>query len=225
MDLPIFAIIPAAGSASRMGFDKLLTPLAGKSVLNRTLQVFAGLDFQKIILAVNPDRLEDFKAAVEFEAKIIPGGSCRAKSVYNSVRSLDDIEEAILVIHDCARPFVSVDTIKATIEKALETGAAIAATPLTSTLKEAKEGSLISRTIPREKLFLASTPQTFLLSKLRSSYAVIESEEDWSAYTDEAMILEKAGFPVAICQDSEKNFKLTNRRDWDFASYLLNKNA
>ena len=138
---------------------------------------------------------------------------------------MKDYENAIVVIHDCDRPFVKPDIILETIEEAKKTGAAIAAIPCASTVKEADPDGSIAKTIPRKKLYFASTPQTFQLKTLREAYAKLGSDADWETLTDEAMILEKAAFPVKICLDSEENFKLTTKKDWDFAAYQLSKNA
>ncbi|MBR5901281.1 2-C-methyl-D-erythritol 4-phosphate cytidylyltransferase [bacterium] len=225
MDLPTIAIIPSAGKACRMGFDKLTTPLCGKSVLMRTLETFQALGFEKIIVPVTPGRTEEFQKLLDSKTKVIEGGDCRAISVRNAVETLSDIENAIVVIHDCDRPFVKTDIILKTIEEAKKAGAAIAAVPCSSTVKEVKENDLIASTIPREKLYFASTPQTFQLKTLREAYAKLDASANWETLTDEAMILEKANLPVRICRDSEENFKLTTRKDWDFAAYLLTKNA
>lgn len=225
MDLPVIAIIPSAGTASRMGFDKLTTPLCGKSVIFRTLETFQALGFDKIIIPVTSGRVEEFQKLLGSSAMVIEGGKCRARSVRNSVETLSGVENAIVVIHDCDRPFVKPEIILETVEEAKKTGAAIAAAPCASTVKEADADGSISRTIPREKLYFASTPQTFQLKILREAYAKLGSNEDWESLTDEAMILEKAAFPVRICRDSEENFKLTTKKDWDFAAYQLSKNA
>ncbi|MBP5626916.1 2-C-methyl-D-erythritol 4-phosphate cytidylyltransferase [bacterium] len=225
MDLPVVAIIPSAGKASRMGFDKLTAPLCGKSVLERTLEAFRGLPIAKMIIPVTPGRENEFKSLLKDRAEVIAGGSCRARSVHNAVETLKDYENAIVVIHDCDRPFVKADIILETIEEAKRSGAAIAAIPCASTVKEIKENGFIAATIPREKLYFASTPQTFQLKTLREAYAQLGSNTDWETLTDEAMILERAAFPVRLCRDSEENFKLTTRKDWDFAAYQLSKNA
>lgn len=225
MDLPLIAIIPSAGIASRMGFCKLTTPLCGKSVIFRTLETFQALGFEKIVVPVSPGRAEEFKKMLDPKITVIEGGDCRARSVRNAVKTLKDIENAIVVIHDCDRPFVKAKIILETIEEAKKTGAAIAAVPCSSTVKEIKKDGSISSTVPREKLYFASTPQTFQLKTLREAYAKLGNEADWESLTDEAMILEMAGSEVKICRDSEENFKLTTRKDWDFASYLLTKNA
>ncbi|MBQ7555920.1 2-C-methyl-D-erythritol 4-phosphate cytidylyltransferase [bacterium] len=225
MDLPLIAIIPSAGIACRMGFDKLTTPLCGKSVLSRTLETFQTLGFEKIIVPVTPGRVEEFQRLLDPKITVIVGGNCRAKSVHNAVETLSDLENAIVVIHDCDRPFVKTDIILKTIEEAKTAVAAIAAVPCASTVKEANQDGTIASTIPREKLYFASTPQTFQLKTLREAYAKLDASTIWETLTDEAMILEKANLPVRICRDSEENFKLTTRKDWDFAAYLLTKNA
>lgn len=225
MDLPVIAIIPSAGTASRMGFDKLTTPLCGKSVLARTLEAFQSLPIAKTIVPVTPGRENEFKSLLKDRAEVIAGGNCRARSVHNAVETLKDLENAIVVIHDCDRPFVKPDIILQTIEEAKITGAAIAAIPCASTVKEADADGSVSKTIPREKLYFASTPQTFQLKTLREAYAKLSSDADWETLTDEAMILERAAFPVKLCRDSEENFKLTTKKDWDFAAYQLSKNA
>lgn len=225
MEPKIIAIITAAGQSLRMGFDKLTTPLCGKSVLERTLEAFQGLSAAETLITVTPGREEEFKALLKGRARIVTGGKCRARSVYNAVQAISYPDDAIVVIHDCDRPFVSREVILDTIEKAKETGAAIAAQPCASTVKETNAEGSIDRTIPREKLYFASTPQTFQLKILREAYAKLGSDADWETLTDEAIILEKAGFTVKLCQDSENNFKLTTKKDWDFASFQLSKNA
>lgn len=225
MDLPLIAIIPSAGKACRMGFDKLTTPLCGKSVLLRTLETFQSLSFEKIIVPVTPGRKEEFQKLLDPKVTVIEGGPCRAVSVRNAVETLSDLKNAIVVIHDCDRPFVKTDIILETIGEAKKSGAAIAAVPCASTVKEIKENEFIASTIPREKLYFASTPQTFQLQTLREAYAKLDAYANWETLTDEAMILEKANFPVRICKDSEDNFKLTTKKDWDFAAYQLLKNA
>jgi len=224
MDLPIVAIIPSAGKAARMGFDKILAPLCGKNVLERTLEAFCGLPIAKTVIPVTPGRENEFKSLLKDRAEVIAGGNCRARSVFNAVETLKGYEDAIVVIHDCDRPFVSREVILNTIEKAKETGAAIAAQPCSSTVKVVSN-DMITDTPDRSSLFLASTPQTFKLSVLRKAYGSLDKNEDWGKLTDEALILEKAGIPVAICHDSDGNFKLTTKKDWDFANYLLSKNA
>jgi len=224
MEPKIFVIITAAGQSLRMGFDKLTTPLCGKSVLERTLEAFQGLSAAETLLTVTPGREEEFQALVNGRARIVTGGSCRAKSVYNAVQTISSPDDAIVVIHDCDRPFVEMRVILDTIEKAKETGAAIAAQPCSSTVKVTDNG-IIDHTPPRETLYLASTPQTFKLSVLKKAYRSLDAKDDWDKLTDEALILEKAGIPAAVCQDSENNFKLTTKKDWDFASFQLSKNA
>ena len=225
MEPKIFVIITAAGQSLRMGFDKLTTPLCGKSVLVRTLEAFQGLSAAETLVTVTPGREEEFKVLLKGRARIVTGGKCRARSVHNAVQAIPYSDDAIVVIHDCDRPFVEMRVILDTIEEAKKTGAAIAAIPCASTVKEANADGSIDRTIPREKLYFASTPQTFQLKILREAYAKIGSDVDWETLTDEAMILEKAAFPVKICLDSEENFKLTTKKDWDFAAFQLSKNA
>ena len=96
MDLPVIAIIPSAGKACRMGFDKLTTPLCGKSVLMRTLETFQALSFEKIIVPVTPDRVEEFQKLLDPKITVIVGGDCRAKSVHQLTTAVADGSVAAL---------------------------------------------------------------------------------------------------------------------------------
>ncbi len=229
MEPRLFAIIPAAGSASRMGFDKLLTPLAGASVLNRVLAALAPFPFEKIVLACPPEKLEAYRAAAGFPVETVAGGKCRAESVFNALRAIDapdaDRAPAVALVHDCARPFVSKKTIEETIRAALAFGAAVAAKPCVATVKESDGQGFVAATPDRSRLFLASTPQCFSLDILKKAYENIAEEKDWGKYTDEAMLAEKLGQRVKLIPDSPANIKLTTKEDWDYASWLIEKNA
>lgn len=148
---------------------------------------------------------------------IVAGGPRRQDSVANGVAALDGTDEIVL-IHDAARPFVDVGTISRTIDAAAETGAAIAAVPACDTVKLASDDGCVARTIPREQVFLAQTPQAFRWSVLQQAIGLGRGE--WEA-TDEASLVERAGLKVRLVDGGTRNMKITTPDDLAFARGLL----
>lgn len=227
MEPRLFLIIPCAGTATRMGFDKILTPLCGRAVLNRTLAALAGLPWERTVIPVAPGREEEFRAALEYPAEVVAGGECRADSVRRALKALASEEDfdgapAYVAVHDGARPFVSPKTVRLVYEAALSSGAAIAAAPVTATVKVAAPDGSVASTPDRRLLYAAATPQIFRLHLLRAAYDAL-SGSDLASFTDEASLVERLGAKVTIVKDTPDNVKLTCKRDWDFAAWQLEK--
>src|SRR5258708_4929107 len=162
------AIIVAAGKGTRMGsnVDKLFLELNGCPVVAHTWRRFdESRDISEIIMVVRDGMQDTFsdlalKYGFNKKFKLVPGGKERQDSVWNGLEALSP-DARIVAIQDAARPCTSLALIRATIEAARETGAAVAAQPVTDTVKESSTGTLIERTLDRSRLWAVQTPQTF----------------------------------------------------------------
>lgn len=221
-------IIPAAGSGSRMGAarPKQFLELAGMPVLARTLRVF--LDHPKVdavIAVLPPEQLQSGAALIlpflspsqREKLCFASGGATRQQSVRNGLAALPaDIGQVL--VHDGARPLVTAAIIDRCIAGIAEHGAVIAAVPVKDTLKEAAGGTVL-RTVDRERLWQAQTPQG--ASRVLLEQAHRQAETDGFIGTDEASLLEHAGIPVSVVMGSGRNLKITQPEDLALAAALL----
>jgi len=220
------AIIVAAGRGVRMGRDKLFLKVAGKPVIAHTWGRFdEAKDVDQIIVVVRPGMEKKFQAlAKKFEYKkefkIIAGGAARQDSVWNGLEAVPEATE-IVIVHDAARPCVSGDLIAATIKRAEETGAAVAAHPVTDTIKESADGRLIQQTLDRSKLWAMETPQTFRLDVIRR--AIAEARVRKMLFTDDTAACELIGQPVRLVSSIAPNPKVTVPGDLPIVETLLRK--
>jgi 2-C-methyl-D-erythritol 4-phosphate cytidylyltransferase len=218
------AILVAAGRGARMGRDKLFLKVAGKPVIAHTWARFEEMkSINEIIIVVRTGMSKKFTAiAKKFEFKkkyhIITGGAERQDSVWNGLKAVPDDAE-IVVIHDAARPCVSEELIAATIRHADETGAAVAAHPVTDTIKESADGRLIQRTLDRAKLWAVETPQTFRVGVIRRAIEVARSRN--LLFTDDTAACELIGQPVRLVSSIAPNPKVTVPGDLPFVEVLL----
>lgn len=220
------AILVAAGRGARMGRDKLFLTVAGKPVVAHTwgrLDQAEGID--EIIVVVRAGMGKKFSAlAKKFQFKkkfqIVTGGAERQDSVWNGLKAAPAGAE-IVVIHDAARPCVSEELIAATIKSADETGAAVAAHPVTDTIKESADGRLIQRTLDRAKLWAVETPQTFRLGVILRAIEVARSRN--VVFTDDTAACELIGQPVRLVSSIAPNPKVTIPGDLPFVEILLGK--
>jgi 2-C-methyl-D-erythritol 4-phosphate cytidylyltransferase/2-C-methyl-D-erythritol 2,4-cyclodiphosphate synthase len=146
--------------------------------------------------------------------RVVAGGARRQDSVRNGFEAVRGRAD-IVVIHDAARPFASPELVARTIDAAIETGAALAALPASDTVKLASGAGgpgpgLVERTMPRERVFLAQTPQAFRADVLA---AVIDAGRGETVATDEAALAEAAGFPVRLVAGEPTNLKITTMTD------------
>ena len=223
----VVAIIAAGGQGRRFGAatPKQLVAVGGRTLLQRSVDAFARCDrVREIIVAAPPEAGGEFTAGLDSGGKplrSVTGGARRQDSVANAFDAVPARAD-IVVVHDAARPFVSDRLIAGTIDAAVESGAAIAATPARDTVKRVRcEGSarsVVAETIPRDEVFLAQTPQAFrrevLADAVRLGRAGVEA-------TDEAMLAERAGHAVRIVESDEANIKVTTPRDLEIAEALL----
>lgn len=215
------AVIAAGGSSRRMGgADKLFALLNGKHVLGRVLEVFQSCPVvDRIVLVLSRENLvrgEDLRKQADLSklTDIIPGGERRQDSVIAGLGLLPEC--GWIVIHDGARPLVTPEIIERSLEEAQETGAAVAAVPVTDTIKVAGDDLLVQGTPPRGNLWSVQTPQTFRGEIIRQAYDALKYE-----VTDDARAVEIAGGKVKLFTASYDNMKITTAGDIALAEILL----
>jgi 2-C-methyl-D-erythritol 4-phosphate cytidylyltransferase/2-C-methyl-D-erythritol 2,4-cyclodiphosphate synthase len=219
----VAAIIVAGGRGERLGatVPKQLIELGGRPILQRSVEAFLQHPRVGRVVVVLPPDLADapppYLTRAPRPPAIVVGGPRRQDSVANGVAALDGTDD-IVIIHDAARPFVSADLIDRTIEAASEAGAAIAALPARDTVKEAAEDGTVARTIPRQRIYLAQTPQAFRWDVLKQAIELGQSGVD---ATDEAALAELAGHRVRLVAGDSANLKITTPEDLAFARGLV----
>ena len=220
------AIIVAAGKGTRMGanVDKLFLELNGCPVVAHTWRQFEQADcVEEIVMVVREGMQEAFmelarKCGFRKKLRLVAGGKERQDSVWNGLEALPRSTE-IVVIQDAARPCTSEPLIAATIEAAREIGAAVAAQPITDTVKESADGKLIERTLDRARLWAVQTPQTFRVEVIRR--ALGEVRRQGLLVTDDTAACELIGQQVKLVASSQPNPKVTRQEDLRFIEALL----
>ena len=209
------AIVTAAGRGSRAGGGepKQWRDLAGRSVLARALEAFAGFD--RVVLVVHSDDMARALADFAGRVTIVTGGETRAASVLAGLQALEGQVSHVL-IQDGARPLISDVVIQGVID-ALQGGAQAAAPalPVTDALWRG-EGGLVTGIVPRDGLFRAQTPQGFALGPILAAHRQFGGDA-----ADDVELALKAGIPVAITPGSEDNLKITFPADFARAERIL----
>jgi len=223
--------VVAAGAGVRAGpgEPKQFRPIVGVPMLLRALRPFTGHpEVRQVVVALPPGYAE---RPPEWLGKLrgdrlafVPGGTHRADSVRAGLEALPD-DATIILIHDAARPFVSRETIDAVIARARGGVGAVAAVPTSDTLKEVGHGPhrstpRITRTVDRERIWRAQTPQGFPRKMLHDAYAQLGAISNGGAPSDDAEVCERAGFPVELIPDSPYNVKITTADDFRIAEAL-----
>ncbi len=219
------AVIVAAGSSRRMGgVDKVLALLGGKPILARVVDAFQGCNpIDQIVVVLSEQSLERGKQLVVEQgwSKVIDvcvGGRRRQDSVVAGLSRLSNCDW--VVIHDGARPLVTVDLINRGLETAKETGAAVAAVPVTDTIKLAGDDRIVHQTPPRQNLWAVQTPQVFRTDIITEAYYQANGD-----VTDDASLVEQLGYRVKIYMGSYDNIKVTTPNDLVLAEVLWQKHG
>lgn len=217
------AVIAAAGESRRMGGrDKVFAPLGGKPILARVIDTFQKCRLvNQIIVVVNARNIEKCRKLVAEErwnkvSDVCAGGKLRQDSVAAGLKKLDDCRW--VVIHDGARPLVTKDLIEGGLKAAQETGAAVAAIPVTDTIKIANDDMLVHQTPSRQNLWAVQTPQVFSHDIIARAYEQAKDE-----VTDDASLVEGLGYKVKLYMGSYDNIKITSPQDLALAEVLLKK--
>ena len=217
-------IIVAAGRGTRFGApDKVLLPLSGRSMLAWVLDAFCSAGLAEIIIVVGEHTAAAVGGLVHESEWVVPvrivvGGDRRQDSVARGVATISDGID-LIAIHDGARPLVTAALIERTIAQARVTGAAIAACPVTDTLKRVRPDLTIESTVSRDALWSAQTPQVFRRDQLTG--AIAHRLFARQTFTDEAALFEALGYPVAIVPNHEPNPKVTVPGDLTLIEALL----
>jgi len=222
----VSAIIVAAGKGTRMGpdVDKLFLELAGRPVVVHTWRRFAEAKcIDEIVLVVRAgmqSAFEEFAGKFQLQKKfrLVAGGAERQDSVWNGLAALSPGTQ-IVAIQDAARPCTSAALIEATVQAARECGAAVAAQPVTDTIKESANGKFVERTLDRARLWSVQTPQTFQVEIIRR--ALSEVRRQGLHVTDDTAACELIGQPVQLVSSAQPNPKVTRPEDLAYIESLL----
>ena len=214
------AVIVAAGSSRRAGFDKLAAPLAGEPVLRRSVQAFVDAGCAAVVVVCPPERWETVGlASAEYPVPVlrVDGGAERQDSVAAGLAVLPAGTRWVAV-HDGARPLITPQGIAACLAAAEETGAATCAHPVVDTLKRADAaGKSLPEKVSREHLWGMETPQIFRLELLLQAYQYVK--ENALVVTDEVSAVEALGVPTQLVQGGA-NLKITLPGDLELAELI-----
>ncbi len=219
-------LITAAGRGTRFGgnVNKQFTALAGRPILAWTIEAFHRIGWIENILLVVPEDWLEFVAVdivdkFRFEKirKIVAGGKERQDSVYAGLQALEPSCEWVM-IHDGVRPFIREKTVRAVIEEAVKSDAAIIGFPSRDTIKRGKD-TTVTGTEDRRHLWLVQTPQVFRVSLLKEAYQ--RAFQDRLLHTDDAGLVEHLGRPVKLVEGDYFNIKITTSEDIRAAERLL----
>ena len=217
------AIIVAAGESQRMGgIDKVFATLGGEPLLARATYAFQKSPLVDQIVTVvsgeNKEKCQHLVAGEEWSkvSDVCLGGRRRQDSVAAGLKRLDPCDWVI--IHDGARPLVTVELVKDGLEAARETGAAVAAVPVTDTIKMAGNDRIVQQTPPRPNLWAVQTPQVFRYDIITEAYRRARGD-----VTDDASLVEQLGCKVKLYMGSYDNIKVTTPDDLAIAEVLWQK--
>ena len=219
------AIIVAAGRGERMrGVDKVFAMLAGKPVLAWSVEVFQKSPLvDRIVIVLSQNNLEQGKKMVADTgwskvSDVCSGGEERQQSVANGLELLDECQWVL--IHDAARPLLTEALIKDGLEAACESGAAVAALPVTDTIKLADDDGFVIGTPPRKSLWAVQTPQVFQFDIIKNAHHLAGGMA-----TDDASLVERLNHHVKLYHGTPDNIKITTPADLAIAETLLKRRA
>ena len=217
------AVILAAGSSERMGFDKLFCMLEEKPVLARTILAFEqSPNVDEIVLVTKAEQIErlaDLCREYGFQkvTAVVCGGKTRMESALAGVSAVSTDADWIAV-HDGARPFVTEELIQRILEAAIQYYAAVPVIKSTDTLKLIQKDGSISGTVDRDAVVRVQTPQIFSADLLKG--ALSDAVAKGLLYTDDSAAVERMGIQVQTVEGSEDNIKLTRPMDLEIAMMI-----
>ncbi|MBR6710137.1 MAG: 2-C-methyl-D-erythritol 4-phosphate cytidylyltransferase [Selenomonadaceae bacterium] len=222
----VSVVFPAAGKGRRMGArkNKVLLEIGKVPMLVHTMRRFSKspqVDF--LVVVVGADEVADISAMLKLVSglkpyRVVAGGSERQYSIANGLKAVPEASDVILV-HDAARPFVSLKTIEGVIETARREGGAIAAVPAKNTIKFVDAEGTVVRTPARSELWEVQTPQGFRREILLRAYE--QAERDGFLGTDDSGLVERLGVPVKVVESDGRNIKVTTPEDMIVAEAFL----
>ena len=224
-------VVVAGGSGSRMGavLPKQFLEIAGRPILVRTIERMREALPEAEIVVVLPEAHVEFwrecyaKADCRVEHRVALGGATRFDSVASGIAALSD-DCQLVAVHDGVRPLLSVDMIRRGVECARESGAAVPVIAVVDSIREVdSEGSHV---VDRSRLRAVQTPQVFRADLLKKAYAEVGARlADRAKATDDASVVEMAGYEVTLYDGEPQNLKLTTPTDLSVAEVILANGA
>lgn len=220
-------VIVAGGSGTRARGTtselKQFRWVAGKPTLLHSLQTFmARPDVISVVVVLPREYAADpppwiFQCDID-RLMVSTGGRTRSESVANGLEDLPD-DARVVLVHDAARPLVGNDTVERVVQSARSGHCTIAALPVVDTLKEIDESGSIVRTLERERLWRAQTPQGFPREVIVRAHR--DAKLNRVTATDDAALCERLGIPVKVVLGSERALKITDESDFARAEALF----
>lgn len=214
------AVIVGAGSSQRLGADKVFLPLAGKPLLAWSVDVCQNCELlSQIVIVLNESNLDSGRNLVAERgwSKVVGvclGGERRQDSVSQGLKELKRCDW--VVIHDGARPFLTLDLIRDGLEAARGTGVATAAVPVKDTIKLGDDNEMVRETLHRQRLWAVQTPQVFRFDIITRAHGQVTDE-----VTDDATLAERLGYEVKLYMGSYHNIKITTPEDLALAEIVV----
>lgn len=217
--LKVTVIIPASGSGERFGgkVPKQFLKVKGREVIAHTIAKFTRIrKVDEIIISTKPEyfvrmgmivRKNNFKKV----KRITEGGERRQDSVYNALLQTDGKDDSIILIHDAVRPFITEKKIREVIKAAEKNVCVITGLRISETIKRTDKNDFVTETINRTNVRAIQTPQAFRKNILMRSFE--KAYEENFTGTDEAAIVEHAGFKVKVIDGEKTNIKITHKED------------
>lgn len=215
-------VIVGAGSSQRMGMDKVFMPLAEKPLLAWSVDVCQNCELvNQIIIVLNESKLDLGRRLVAERGwskvvEVCPGGDRRQDSVRHGLNRLKNCDW--VVIHDGARPFLTLDLIRDGLEAARATGAAVVAVPVKDTVKLGGSDLMVRGTLNRQELWAVQTPQVFRFDIIAKAHEQVKND-----VTDDASMVEQLGYKVKLYMGSYDNIKITTPEDLALAELIVRK--
>ena len=217
--MDFYLIIPASGSGNRFGLKtpKQFYKIDGKEILVHTLNRFNSVkDIKSIFISTAKEYIVKInnltaKHKINKVEKVVTGGKYRQDSVYNALINIPAKNGDRIIVHDAVRPYVTLKLLKALLKESVHYDCVIPAVKLNDTVKMTNSKGIVVSTVPRENLWSVQTPQIFEYGKLIKAFAIANQKKYIG--TDEASLMEHAGFKVKIIEGDASNIKITTRKD------------
>lgn len=217
--MDFYLIIPASGMGNRFGLKtpKQFYKIDGKEILIHTLNRFNAVKgIKSIFISTKEEYIDTIqslikKYKIKNVKKVLVGGEYRQDSVYNALMEIKANNNDRIIVHDAVRPFVSKSLIKNLMVESINKDCVIPALRLTDTIKLTNEKSFVVSTISRDNLWSVQTPQIFNYHKLIKSFK--KMKQSGFIGTDEASLMEYAGYKVKVIEGETTNIKITTRKD------------
>ncbi|HYT49819.1 MAG TPA: 2-C-methyl-D-erythritol 4-phosphate cytidylyltransferase [Pyrinomonadaceae bacterium] len=221
------AIVVAGGKGTRFGGNrpKQFLELNGAPLIVQTLRQFERCtEIESVIVVLPAEEMAGFQSLIEkFDLKkvshVVTSGDSRAQSVRNGLATIDQAD--IVAVHDGVRPLVTPEEIDRVVRAARASGAAILVAPIGDTVKEI-DNSQVKRTLPRQDLRRALTPQCFRFEILKRAYdCLAEIESSGTEVTDDSFLVERLDVEIVAVEGSARNIKITNQEDLALAEMMV----